>query len=158
VTAIADLKVAARMRAGGPTVAPDDDLRTLAAVLSDHNLSSVPVVEGGTLVGVVGEADLVFQAVEDEIDMPHTLPILGGVIFLERMDEWRERFRKAFGTTVRDLMEAEPVTISPDDTLHEAAQRMVDHNVNRLPVVDPSGAVAGVISRADVVRALAEEW
>jgi CBS domain-containing protein len=90
--------------------------------------------------------------------MPHTLPLLGGVIFLENMDEWDERFRKAFGTTARDLMAKEPVTVSPDDTLHEAAQRMVDHNVNRLPVVDSAGAVAGVISRADIVRALAEEW
>lgn len=153
-----DQKVSQRMRAGGPTVGPDVDLAELARVLSEHRLSSVPVVEDGRLVGIVGEADLVFQAVEDEIQMPHTLPILGGVIFLERMDEWRERFRKAFGTTVRDLMEAKPVTVSPDDTVHEAAQRMVDHNVNRLPVVDQTGAVAGVISRADIVRALAEEW
>jgi CBS domain-containing protein len=158
MSAIEDLKVSARMRTDDPTVGPEDGLRRLVAVLSEHNLSSVPVVEDGKLVGVVGEADLVFQAVEDEVQPPHTLPLLGGVIFLERMDEWRERFRKAFGTTVRDLMETDPVTVSPDDTLHTAAERMVDHNVNRLPVVDSSGAVAGVISRADVVRALAEEW
>ena len=35
---------------------------------------------------------------------------------------------------------------------------MIEHDVNRLPVVDDAGAVVGVISRADVVRALAEEW
>ena len=35
---------------------------------------------------------------------------------------------------------------------------MIDHDVSRLPVVDEAGAVVGVISRADVVRALAEEW
>jgi len=80
------------------------------------------------------------------------------VIFLERMDHWRERFRRAFGTTVRDLMAAEVHTIPPQVTLHEAARRMIDHDVSRLPVVDEAGAVVGVISRADVVRALAEEW
>jgi CBS domain-containing protein len=153
-----DQKVSQRMRRAAPTIGPDADLATLARVLSEQGVSSLAVVEDGRLVGIVGEADLVFQAVEDEIEMPHTLPILGGVIFLERMDEWRERFRKAFGTSVRDLMEPKPITISPDDTVHEAAQRMVDHNVNRLPVVDQAGAVAGVISRADIVRALAEEW
>jgi CBS domain-containing protein len=153
-----DEKVSQRMHAGGPTVAPGTELRELARILSDERLSSVPVVDAGKLVGMVGQADLVFQAVEDEVDLPHTLPILGGVIFLENMDHWRDRFRRAYGTTVNDLMNSDPVTVGPDDTVHEAASRMVEHNVNRLPVVDDSGAVAGVISRADVVRALAEEW
>jgi len=153
-----DEKVSHRMRAGAPTVTPETSVRDLAQLLSDESLSSVPVVEDGRLVGVVGQADLVFQAIEDEVDLPHTLPILGGVIFLENMDQWRERFRRAYGATVDDLMNREPVTVTPDDTVHEAAHRMVEHNVNRLPVVDESGAVAGVISRADVVRALAEEW
>jgi CBS domain-containing protein len=153
-----DEKVSHRMHAGGPTVTPQTELRELAQVLSDERLSSVPVVDDGRLVGMVGQADLVFQAIEDEVDLPHTLPILGGVIFLENMDHWRDRFRRAYGTKVDDLMNRDPVTVSPDDTVHEAASRMVEHNVNRLPVVDDSGAVAGVISRADVVRALAEEW
>ncbi len=153
-----DEKVSQRMRAGGPTVAPDTGIAELAHILSEEGLSSVPVVADGKLVGMVGQADLVFQELNDDADMPHTLPLLGGVIFLERMDHWRERFRRAFGTTVEDLMSAEPVTITADETVHEAASRMVEHNVNRLPVVDQTGAVAGVISRADIVRALAEEW
>jgi len=153
-----DEKVSQRMHAGGPTVTPQTSIRELAQVLSDERLSSVPVVDDGRLVGMVGQADLVFQAIEDEVDLPHTLPILGGVIFLENMDHWKERFSKAYGTTVEDLMSRDPVTVSADDTVHEAAHRMVEHNVNRLPVVDGSGAVAGVISRADIVRALAEEW
>jgi CBS domain-containing protein len=153
-----DEKVAQRMHTGGPTVTPQTEIGELARLLSDERLSSVPVIEDGRLVGMVGQADLVFQAIEDEVDLPHTLPILGGVIFLENMDEWRDRFRRAYGTTVEDLMNREVVTVTPDDTIHDAAHRMVEHNVNRLPVVDGSGAVAGVISRADVVRALAEEW
>ena len=84
----------------GPTVTPDTGIGDLARLLSDERLSSVPVVEDGKLVGMVGQADLIFQEIEDDVEMPHTLPILGGVIFLERMDHWRERFRKAFGTTV----------------------------------------------------------
>jgi CBS domain-containing protein len=153
-----DEKVSQRMHVGGPVVTPETGVGDLARLLSDERLSSVPVVDDGRLVGMVGQADLVFQAIEDEVDLPHTLPILGGVIFLENMDHWRERFRKAYGTTVEDLMTRDPVTVTADDTVHEAAHRMVEHNVNRLPVVDQSGAVTGVISRADVVRALAEEW
>jgi CBS domain-containing protein len=147
-----------RMQRGTPSVAPDTGLGDLARLLSDERLSSVPVVEDGRLVGIVGQADLIFQEIEQDVEMPHTLPIFGGVIFLERMDHWRERFRRAFGTSVRDLMTSDVQTVTPDATVHEAAKRMIDENVNRLPVVDEDGAVVGVISRADVVRALAEEW
>ncbi len=109
-----DEKVAQRMHTGGPTVTPQTEIGELARLLSDERLSSVPVIEDGRLVGMVGQADLVFQAIEDEVDLPHTLPILGGVIFLENMDEWRDRFRRAYGTTVEDLMNREVVTISAD--------------------------------------------
>jgi CBS domain-containing protein len=156
---MSELLVQDRMHREFPTVTPDTGLRELANLLADERLSSAPVVDDGKLVGMVGQRDLIFQELEqDDVEMPHTLPILGGVIFLERMDHWRERFRRAFGTNVRDLMTSEVHTIPPDVTLHETARRMIDHDVSRLPVVDGDGAFVGVISRADVVRALAEEW
>jgi CBS domain-containing protein len=150
--------VGERMHRDFPTVSPDSAVGDLARLLSDERLSSVPVVEDGRLAGIVGQSDLIFQELEDDVEMPHTLPIFGGVIFLESMERWRERFRRAFGTTVADLMSTDVQTVGPDATLHEAAKKMVDEDVNRLPVVDDQGAVLGVISRADVVRALAEEW
>jgi CBS domain-containing protein len=155
---MSELLVRDRMQVDAVTVTPDTGIRDLARLLSDAGRSSVPVVENGKLVGMVGQADLIFQEVEDDVEMPHTLPILGGVIFLEGLDRWKERFRRAFGTTVGDLMTREPVTVGPEATLHDAARTMIHRNVNRLPVVDADGAVLGVISRADVVRALAEEW
>ena len=155
---MSDLLVRDRMQTNPVTVTPDTEIRDLAVLLSDERLSSVAVIENGELVGVVGQADLIFQEIEDEVEMPHTLPIFGGVIWLENVDKWEERFRRAFGTTVRDLMTKDVETIGESATLHEAAKRMIDHNVNRLPVVDGSGSMVGVISRADVVRALAEEW
>ena len=92
---------------------------------------------------MVGQADLIFQEIEDEVQMPHALPILGAVIFLDSMERWRERFRRAFGTTVADLMSVDVVTVSPDDTAHEAAKRMAERNVNRLPVVGAGGELLG---------------
>jgi len=46
------------------------------------------------------------------------------------------------------------VTISPDSDIAEAASLMADRGFNRLPVVDSSGRLAGIISRADIVRTL----
>ena len=156
---MSELLVRDRMQGQPPTVSPDTGVADLANLLADERLSSVPVVEDGKLIGMVGQRDLIFQELEqDDVDMPHTLPIMGGVIFLERMDHWREKFRKAFGVTAADLMTSEPISVAPGDSVHEAASQMIKHDVNRLPVVDDTGAVVGVISRADVVRALAEEW
>lgn len=49
-------------------------------------------------------------------------------------------------------MSAPAVTIAPDRGVHEAASLMIDESVNRLPVVD-DGALVGIVTRADVVRA-----
>ena len=150
--------VSQMMRTDVPTIPPTMEIGDLARLLSDERMSSVAVVDDGKLVGMVGQSDLIFQEIEDDVEMPHTIPILGGVIFLERMDHWREKFRKAFGVTAADLMTSDPISVAPGDSVHEAASEMIKHDVNRLPVVDDAGAVVGVISRADVVRALAEEW
>jgi CBS domain-containing protein len=157
-TTPAEPTVSQMMRTDVPTIAPTMEIGDLARLLSDEHMSSVAVVDNGKLVGMVGQSDLIFQEIEDDVEMPHTIPILGGVIFLERMDHWREKFRKAFGVTAADLMTSEPISVAPGDSVHEAASQMIKHDVNRLPVVDDAGAVVGVISRADVVRALAEEW
>jgi CBS domain-containing protein len=155
---MSDVTVGQRMHTDVPTVTPETEIGELARLMSDERQSSLAVVSEGKLVGMVGQSDLIFQEIEDEVELPHTLPIFGGVIFLERMGHWQDRFRRAYGTTAGDLMSKEPVSVGTGDTVHEAAKLMVKHNVNRLPVVDDDDAVVGAISRADIVRALAEEW
>jgi CBS domain-containing protein len=49
-------------------------------------------------------------------------------------------------------MSTDPVVIGPDARLAEAARRMAEHRVKRLPVVDDRGALVGIISRADLVK------
>lgn len=59
---------------------------------------------------------------------------------------------------VGDLMAAEPIVVAADATLPEAARLMDRHQISGLPVVDPDGALAGVISDADLLRARATEY
>jgi CBS domain-containing protein len=59
---------------------------------------------------------------------------------------------------VRDRMQGQPPTVSPDTGVADLANLLADERLSSVPVVDEAGAVVGVISRADVVRALAEEW
>jgi predicted transcriptional regulator len=61
--------------------------------------------------------------------------------------------RKATGVTVAELMSAPPVTIREDQSLAEAATRMYQHGVKRLPVVDQAGVLVGIVTRGDLLKA-----
>jgi CBS domain-containing protein len=54
-------------------------------------------------------------------------------------------------------MSKNPVTISPDKPLREAAKLIQDHKVQRLPVLDNVGKVIGILTRGDIIRAMAAE-
>jgi CBS domain-containing protein len=138
------------------TVGPDLTVRGLAELFAEKNLAFAPVVRDGRLLGVVSDADLVLQEVaDDEQPFPHAIPLLGDMLFIESRHRFEERFRKAFGTSVADLMDDDPPTVGPDATVHDAARLLVDRGVPRVVVVDESRRVLGTIGRSEIVRYLA---
>ena len=137
-------------------VSPTTTVRDLAELFTEEGLTFAAVLEEGKLVGVVSESDLVLQEMEaDDMHLPHAIPFLGDLVFYQGNRRFEERFRKSFGTTVADLMYTNPVTVKPDDTVHSAARKLVEHDVARLPVIDADGALVGSIGRSEIVRALA---
>ncbi len=56
---------------------------------------------------------------------------------------------------VKDWMTQRPLTVSPDTSAVEAYERMRDHNVHRLPVVDAAGHLVGIVTRSDIEGAAA---
>lgn len=136
------------------TIGPGATVRELADLLAEHAISGVPVVDAaGTLVGVVTEGDVIMQ--DAELHFPHYLQFLDSVIYLESVRKFEERFRKTFGNKVADVMSTEVITVTPDATVHEITTLMADNNVNRLPVIE-EGRIVGIITRGDIVRAIAE--
>ena len=137
------------------TVPPEMELRDLVELFVNERLAAAPVVDtAGKLRGMVSERDIVLQEVEGDVHFPYFVPILDGLVFVEPFGAYEEQMQKAFAATVGDLMTREVRTIAPDDTIHEAAKKMAKHDISRLAVVE-GGKLVGVISRADVVRALA---
>jgi CBS domain-containing protein len=65
----------------------------------------------------------------------------------------RETQRRATGDTVGQVMTFGAITIGPEAGLAEAARRMTEHDVKRLPVVDEHGALLGIVSRSDLMKA-----
>jgi CBS domain-containing protein len=137
------------------TVRPDASVEDVARALGENDLHSVPVIEeDGTVVGIVTENDLVIGDDEGDLHIPAYVELFGGLIFLEPFRRFEQRMKKAVAATAAQMMTADPRTVGPDDDVDEAARVIVETGHNWLPVVQ-DGRLAGVISRADVVRARA---
>jgi CBS domain-containing protein len=137
------------------SVGPQEDVQTLLKLMREHELPGVPVVDKDKrLLGIVTESDLVLRDEDADLHLPHHIDLLGGVIFLESMKHYEERLRRGLASTVEDMMTADPVTVSPKDSAHEAGRIIAERKHNRLPVVDSDGRLLGVVTRVDVLSAL----
>jgi CBS domain-containing protein len=137
------------------SVRPDQDVETLLRLMRKHELTGVPVTDAdGRVVGIVTESDLVLRDEEADIHLPHHIDLFGGVIFLESTKHYEEKLRRAFASTVAEMMTPDPITVGPDDSIHDAGRIIAERKHNRLPVVDADGRLLGVISRLDVLEAL----
>jgi len=140
------------------TVGPDASVEEVVRTLRENELPGVPVVDGdGRCVGIVTEADLVLPDNDGDLHLPHYINLFGGTVFLEPLSRFEGRLRKAFASSARDMMTADPDTVGPDTSVREAARRIHDTGHNRLPVVEEDGRLVGVVTRVDVLGALASE-
>src|SRR5918912_436798 len=138
-------------------VRPDDDVESVVRVMRRHELPGVPVInDGGRCVGIITEADLVLSDDEGDLHIPHYIELFGGVVFLEPLRGFESRLKKAAAATARDMMTADPVTVEADDPVRKAARLIADSGHNRLPVLE-GGRLVGVVTRVDVLGALAAE-
>ena len=136
------------------TVTPDTGVGDVAQLIGRTERAGVPVVDDdGNLVGIITEDDLVLSDDEGDLHIPHYIELFGGVVFLEPLRRFEERLKKAFGSTARDLMTSEVVTVSPEADVHEAGRLVQTTGHNQLPVVE-DGRLVGLITRADVLRAV----
>jgi CBS domain-containing protein len=112
--------------------------------LTEHQISGMPVlIMGRHVAGVVSEGDLIAAEAESADGGRSGL---AKVLHRGRADDAHRPL------TAADLMTAPAVTIHPDATISAAARLMTTHQVRRLPVVDPDGALIGLVSRRDLLR------
>jgi CBS domain-containing protein len=130
------------------TVGPDATVSEIAALLIQRRISAVPVLDGGKLIGIVSEGDLMRRPETDT--EPGTSPWLSlftgpGVV--------PNRFSKTHGMTAREVMTGGVVTVGPDATLDEVARLLESRRIKRVPVVE-GGRLVGIVSRANLLHAL----
>ena len=143
------------MDANPVTVRPDASVEEVVSTLRDHQLPGVPVVdEDGRCVGMVTEADLVLPDEDGDLHIPHYINLFGGTVFLESLGRFEGRLRKAFAANAADMMTRDPDMVDPDTSVRDAARLIHETGHNRLPVVE-DGRLVGVVTRLDVLGALA---
>ena len=145
---IREMKVAEIVHEEWPTLGPEDTVEAAIKLFAEAGISGAPVVEGGKLIGIITEGDLIFR--DADVRAPGFLDILGGIIPLGSWEEYRDEALKSAGVTVDEVMTREVIMIPPDATLAEASTLMADKRVKILPVTEGE-TLRGVITRMDIL-------
>ena len=140
------------------TVTPETSIAVAIDLMASHNISGVPVVnEAEAVVGIVSEADIVKYA-----SRTHVIPLISSSKWVSPYTQITDiaSFRKGFEilkkSKVKDVMYSKVATVKENATGEEIARIMTRRRVNRVPVVDASGKILGIITRANLVKYLAE--
>lgn len=140
------MKVSEIMTHDVTSIGPEGTLKEAAMLMVNAGVSGLPVVDDKRrVVGIITEAD--FVSAEAERSWGRQRKRLLANVFGEA--------KPTVASNVSDVMSRKPHTIDRDSSVTEAARRMTDLGIKRLPVVTPDGTLDGIVSRADVMGAFA---
>ncbi len=123
------------------TIGVDTTLPEAHKLMAKHSIRRLPVIENGRLVGIVTRGDVR----EAEPSDATSLSI------------WEINYLLA-KLRVEKIMTRQPVTISPEATIGEAAKLMLEKKISGLPVVDNQNQVIGIITESDIFRMVVQAW
>jgi CBS-domain-containing membrane protein len=127
-------------------VREDADINEVATLLSENRISGLPVVDSqDRVIGMITEADVLAMV---GMKKGHTFKDVIRHLLGEPLSGPKRSKR------LRDVMTKPAITASPEADIREIALTLDEKRIKRLPVVDEQGKLIGVISRADIVRAI----
>lgn len=134
------------------SVKPEDKVIDVLGLLFKMQISGLPVIdEQGKLIGMFTEKDILLYT------LPSYITKVGRFIYEEDPKSIKKKFIEVSKLKVAQLMRKDVITTTEDTTLCEAARIMLTQRARRLPVLDKSGKIVGILARCDVVAALAKE-
>jgi CBS domain-containing protein len=114
------------------TIHPDQTLRDVVALLAEHNIGVLVVVdENSKLVGIISERDIIHRAARSEA---------------------------IFSLPVSEVMTKDVVTGLPQDDVISVAHTMTEKRFRHLPILDDNGSLVGIISIGDVLKSQRDEY
>jgi acetoin utilization protein AcuB len=110
-------------------------------LMTDNQIRRLPVMENGRLVGIITRGDVRGAEASDATSL----------------SIWELHYLIA-KIKVNKIMTHDPITVSQDATIGEAAQVMLDKKISGLPVVNGEGKLVGIITESDIFRIVVREW
>jgi acetoin utilization protein AcuB len=119
------------------TINEDDSMQDAMKLMKQHNIRMLPVLKNGILVGVVTDRDLKRASASDAttLDVHELLYLISKI-------------------KVKNIMSKNPIAVSPDLTVEETAELLLNNKISGAPVVDDKGKVVGTITQTDLFRVL----
>ena len=108
----------------------ETSIKDVAILMRDGDMGAMPIVENGKLVGIVTDRDIVVRGVAEN---------------------------KASDTPIGDVMTTEIFAVKEDDFAFEAIRLMGDKQVRRVPIINNTGELVGIIAMADVALEIEDE-
>jgi len=119
------------------TVDIDDSMKTAIKLMEDYNIRRIPVLKKDRLKGIVSYLDINRESASQ-----------ANALAVSELNYLIEKIK------VKDIMSANPKTISPHDTVEEAAVVMLEQKIGSLPVIDSNGKLIGIITESDIFKVL----
>ena len=133
---------------------PNMEIIQIAQILSQTADTEILVMdEKNHLMGIITQTDLLYKDIEP--DLPLFVEFLGGVIYINHVKQYQEEYRRLLSTRAKEFMTNKVYTLSPEDSIEDAAKLMVEKKIAHLPVVDQH-AVVGILRKSDIVKYVIE--
>ena len=123
------MKVVELMNKNVVSCHPSEILTVIVNKFELFKIAGMPVVEKGKLVGIVCQSDILRKLKEERVTLNEL--------------------------NVKDVMVKDVITVPPAESVFSVAKIMVEKQVNRIPIVEKE-AVVGIVTRGDIIRAVAE--
>jgi len=130
---------------------PETKLEDVVKTLADNGISGMPVIDAQQrVVGLISESDLLLS---DRLEPPRVKTALYGWYILRQ--SVIDRAAQERGLRAEDVMTTDVITFDPEARVERIAETMVARKINRVPIVE-GGKLVGILSRADIIRAMAQ--
>ncbi len=138
------------------TAAANTPVRKIIDLFASNKVMSIPVVDQeNRLQGIITQKDIDIRF--ENIDTPVSITLLGSVFYLEDLEKFNEALKKKLGQFAVDIMTAPSPAIREDATLDAVLKYMDENTIFRIPVVNESGHLVGMVTNSDIIQELIRE-